>query len=66
MTKREALAAFRELTNDLGDFKRGGRMDKPMRDEAWNNYVDGLIRSGEVSQRAYWWSHPFNDRANRG
>lgn len=55
-TKRECIRMFREyFPQHVGKCE-----DKPARDQDWNNWVDSLIRSGEVSNRAYKWVHPFN------
>ena len=37
---------------------QSGRPDRPLRRESWNNMVDAWIQDGELSERAYDWSHP--------
>lgn len=55
MTKREALACFRETI--LPSIPRG---DKPMQREAWNNFTDSLCKVGEITLKQYEsWSNPF-------
>lgn len=41
-------------------FERDGRIDRPARAEAWNNWTDGLCKAGVITQRQYdTWSNPF-------
>lgn len=56
MTKKEALAMFR--SEILPSCPKG---DKPCRDQAWNDYTDGLQKDGQITERQYdTWVHPFN------
>lgn len=62
MTKREALGDFKE--NHLPAIRKleevRGYVDKPMRREAWNNYVDDLQKVGHVTrEQADTWGNPF-------
>lgn len=42
-----------------GEESRGGRLDKPGRREAWNNFIDGLARDGTITEKqADTWGHP--------
>lgn len=59
MTKKEALASFRELWNMSLENGRAQRGDSIMKRECWNDYLDGLIQSGEVPKNADEWSNPF-------
>ena len=59
MTKVEVVASFREMLKDspTGTLLRGDRIEKR---EAFNNYVDMLIKDGLVTDyQAYNWSNPF-------
>ncbi len=56
MTKREAVKQFR--TEIL---PRIPSNDKPARDQAWNDWTDGLCKDKQITQRQYdTWDHPFN------
>lgn len=65
MTKAEVVRSFREAY-PAETFHRGGRdgrvsVDRPMRRQAWNDYVDSLNRNGYVSDKqAATWSSPFD------
>ena len=67
MTKQQAIQEFRSLY-PAGSFvtpnRGGGRsLDRPMRDEAWNNFTDALCKDGRITARQYdRWVHPFNGR----
>ena len=55
MTKREAIAEFREFV--LPNIPKN---DKPTRDQAWNDYTDGLCKDKRITQKQYdTWVHPF-------
>ena len=37
-------------------------VDRPMRDQAWNNYTDALCKSRDITERQYeTWVSPFRD-----
>ena len=62
MTKKEALAEFKRL-HPKTLFIRNGWVDKPMRDQAWNDFTDGLHKEGRINNRQFQnWVHPWNDR----
>ena len=57
MTKKQAVASFREMLRESGDALRGDSIAKR---EAFNNYVDMLNKDGMVTDyQAYNWSNPF-------
>ena len=57
MTKKEAVASFREMLRESGDPLKGDSIAKR---EAFNNYVDMLNKDGMVTDyQAYNWSNPF-------
>ena len=61
MTKREAEILFREhvLPVVKATFEKDGRIDRPARDEAWNDWTDSLCKSGKITLRQYeTWGHP--------
>lgn len=60
MTKKEAVARFRQMF-PTGSFTGvNGQLDRPARAEAWNNYTDALCKDGEITLRQYeTWSHPW-------
>lgn len=61
MTKREAKAEFDTLCPPE-TFRRNGRIDKPMRAEAWNNFTDALCKERRITMRQYeTWTHPWKD-----
>lgn len=63
MTKRDAIKDFRE--NHLPAIREkekevgGNFVDKPMRAQAWNDYIDLLVTNGELPKSALDWSNPF-------
>lgn len=62
MTKKEAWEDFRETVLpaiENAERLRGGRHDRPMRAEAWNNYTDALQKDGQITERqCATWTHP--------
>ena len=64
MTKREAFKLFQESfpPQTFTRFDRNGlHTDKPMRDEAWNNFTDALCKDKQITRKQYeTWTHPFN------
>ncbi len=61
MTKKQAVAEYREtvLPAVRQQYERDGRIDKPARAEAWNNFTDYLCKSGQITMRQYeTWGHP--------
>jgi len=55
MTKKEALAEFRE--DVLPSVPKG---DKVWLCEAWNNFTDFLCKDGRITQKQYdTWVNPF-------
>ena len=58
MTKRQAESEWREFY--LPHFNR---QDKPMLRESWNNFTDGLLKEGRISEQQYNnWSQPREAR----
>ena len=63
MTKAQALADFKE--NILPGIKETeakgtGRVDGPMRSEAWNDYTDMLCKNRQITPKQYRnWTNPF-------
>jgi hypothetical protein len=56
MTKAQAEAVFREhFLPNLKATERGGsgRVDAPMRREAWGIYTDSLCKDGSITSRQY-------------
>jgi hypothetical protein len=62
LNKKQVLAQFKDLYPKLC---QNPCTDKPMRDQAWNDYVDGLLKDGQVHARAYNWTHPFTERKKK-
>lgn len=59
MTKKEALAEFRELILPKVEAKYS-KKDKVAKAEAWNDYVDFLQKNGEITEsQAFRWDNPF-------
>lgn len=55
MTKAEAFADFKATI--LPHLTPG---DIPMRDQAWNDYTDGLQKDGQITAKQYdTWVSPF-------
>lgn len=62
MTKKEVLKAFKEyvLPQVQRQYETDGKLDKPARAEAWNEYTDALCKEGKITLRQYEsWSNPF-------
>jgi hypothetical protein len=60
MTKRQAVADFRESWNEAVRANPNLATDKPARCEAWNNYTDALCKDGLITSRQYsQWTNPF-------
>ena len=60
MTKKEAVASFRELWADVVRCEPSWRGDKIAKRCAFNDYVDMLNKDGMVTDyQAYNWSNPF-------
>jgi len=58
-TKKEFQDFFKtEILPHLGE-KPGPGIDRPMRREAWNNTIDGMLRDGELPKRAEEWACPW-------
>ena len=61
MTKKDAVAQFKAyvLPQVKAQYERDGRIDRPARAEAWNDFTDSLQRDGQISMRQYeTWTHP--------
>ena len=65
MTKREALAEFTQF-NPVEKFKTADsqgrrRIDEPARDQAWNDFTDGLCKEGRITTKQYEsWHSPWS------
>ncbi len=68
MTKTEAYQAFKNsILPELRErYEQDGIPDKPARREAWNDFLDNLIRSGDVPRSAERWTHPRGLETTRG
>lgn len=59
MTKKAAIALFRECYPFRETFMRRGSVDQPKLDQTWNDFVDGLNQEGSVTDRQRdTWTHP--------
>lgn len=65
MNKKEAYQEFKSLYpldsfiryENVGDRKY---IDKPMRDQAWNDFTDSLCKEGRITLKQYEsWTHPW-------
>lgn len=63
LTKKEVMAMFLEHVLPAiqrTEQEQTGRVDLPMRSEAWNNFVDSLQKDGQISRRqADTWVNPW-------
>lgn len=59
MNKAQAEALFREHFMPHIRQQEGRVIDKPLRRMVWNNFVDGLHRSGEITEhQMQTWDQP--------
>lgn len=60
MTKKEVVRLFNTeiLPAVRARYEQDGIPDWPARREEWNNYVDSLIKDGQVPRSADGWSGP--------
>ncbi len=61
MTREEAIQLYREhiLPEVPKRYEQEGRIDKPARAEAWNNFTDALCKDGQITLKQYeTWEHP--------
>lgn len=61
MTKEEAVQLYRErvLPEVKKQYEKDGRIDKPARAEAWNNFTDWLCKEKLITMKQYeTWEHP--------
>lgn len=61
MTREEAIQLYRErvLPEVKKQYEQDGRIDKPARAEAWNNFTDALCKNGDITMKQYeTWEHP--------
>lgn len=61
LTRTQVWSQFKSevLPGIKKKYERNGRPDKPARREAWNDYVDSLVKDGSVSSEAAdGWHHP--------
>jgi len=60
MTKKQALANYRDFWNDFVQLRPEFAGDKPAKRENWGIYIDALCKSGQITQRQYdTWTNPF-------
>lgn len=60
MTKKQALAEFKELYHRQDFIGIDGRLDKVARCEAWNQFTDELCKCNEITEAQYHnWTNPF-------
>ena len=61
MTKKEAVRQFKEMWAEAVQENPRLKNDDPARDEAWNDWTDGLCKDKVITPRQYSnWTHPFN------
>jgi len=55
MTKREALIEFKLYILPLvrQTYEKDGRVDRPARAEAWNNWTDALCKDRRITMKQY-------------
>jgi len=61
MTKREAVIEFKRDILPLvrETYEQDGRVDRPARAEAWNNWTDALCKDKRITPKQYeTWGHP--------
>jgi hypothetical protein len=61
ITKREAERQYRDhvLPEVKKQYETSGRIDKPARAEAWNNFTDSLCKDRQITMKQYeTWGHP--------
>ncbi len=65
MTKKQAIQNFNKCfpkDSFMRDHNGKPYVDRPMRDQAWNNYTDALCKSRDITERQYeTWVSPFRD-----
>lgn len=62
MTKADVIREFNELYPPETFRRYGGAIDRPMRNEAWNNYTDALAKDRRITMKQYeTWSSPWKD-----
>lgn len=62
VTKREALAQFREhaLPAVRAQYEQDGRVDRVARAEAWSNWTDALCKDRQITRyQDSHWTNPF-------
>ena len=61
MTKPQCIEMFKSSYGKCPPWVTdSGHIDGPMRDQAWNDFVDGLEKDNMVSSTSQHWTHPFN------
>ena len=60
MSKQEAIAQWRETELEAvrQQYEPDNVPDYPARREAWNNWIDGMIKDDLLPARSGNWSHP--------
>lgn len=60
MNKRQAVQQFKEdilpIIKNL--YEQDGKKDSIARSEAWNNWIDLLVKDGTLPKSAIDWVHP--------
>jgi len=60
LNKKQVLSLFAEMWIEVKKSNPNAKGDSVMKREMFNNFVDSLNKSGEVSDsQAYNWSNPF-------
>lgn len=60
LTKKTVIAMFREMWADAVEHDSSLRGDTIAKQQAWNDYTDGLCKDGDISHHQYnTWSNPF-------
>ena len=61
ITKKEVIAMFNEMF-PRETFLYHNDLDKIMRREMWNDFIDSLCKDGTISEKQYNnWVHPWRD-----
>jgi len=60
--KADVVRSFNDLYPPETFRGASGHIDRPMRNEAWNNYTDALAKDGFITMKQYEsWTHPWRD-----
>jgi len=60
LNKKQVLNLFSEMWLEVKKYNPHAKGDSAMKREMFNNFVDSLNKSGEVSDKqAFTWTNPF-------